>query len=169
MRALVLIVVVLASACVAPTVSGGDAAPAAPTPISTSSDLPPVASEVVDLTNAERLRAGLNALTVNARLTYAAQLQADQCARLGRIDHVLPEAPYPRPEDRITASGYEWRAYGENLAMGYPRAADAVQGWMESPDHRANLLSSVFAEIGVAYTVDSAGRTYYVQVFGNPR
>jgi uncharacterized protein YkwD len=126
-------------------------------------------SAVFDATNAERIRAGLSPVTIDSRLAFAAQLQADQCARAGRIEHVLLDAQYPRPEDRINASGYSWEQYGENLAVGYETAETAVQGWMASPGHRANILHSAFTEIGVGVATDTAGRPYYIQVFGRPR
>lgn len=166
MRTLALLVCILASACSVPSSPGEDAPPPPPIPSTPPSQ---TAAAIVELTNAERTRAGLAVLAANDRLTYAAQLQADQCARLGRIDHVLPEAQYPRPEDRIAASGYAWRSYGENLAMGYRTAAAAMDGWMGSPGHRANILNAGFTEVGAGYATDDAGRAYYVQVFGSPR
>jgi uncharacterized protein YkwD len=128
-----------------------------------------VAVAIVDLTNAERQRAGLPPLRNDARLAHAALLQAEQLVQLGRLDHVLPEAPYPQPEDRLAAAGYRWQAYGENIASGYPDAASVVDGWMNSPGHRANVLSTSFTEIGVGLTSDRVGRPYYAQVFGRPR
>ena len=124
---------------------------------------------IVDLTNQERMRQGLATLRAEARLSNAAQIQADQMARIGRLDHVLPETQYPRPEDRLAAAGYPWQTYGENLASGYPDARTAVEGWMNSPGHRANIVGTAFTEIGVGHAVDSAGRAYYAQVFGRPR
>jgi len=53
---------------------------------------------------------------------------------------------------RVLRAGYRhWIAIGENVAMGYRSPLEVVQGWMESPGHRENLLSSRFREIGVAY------------------
>jgi uncharacterized protein YkwD len=129
----------------------------------------PVAAAIVDLTNQERTRLGLGTLRAEARLTRAAQLQAEQMARVERLDHVLPEAQYPRPEDRLTAASYGWQTYGENLASGYPDARSVVDGWMNSPGHRANIVGTGFTEIGAGHAVDGAGRPYYTQVFGRPR
>lgn len=166
MRTLVLLACVLASACALPTAPSEDA-PAPGAVVVT----PPSATTVaiLEATNVERARLGLSLFAANAQLSVAAQLQADQCAQLGRIDHVLPEARYPRPEDRINASGYAWQFYGENLAQGHATAAAAVQGWMDSPAHRANIVHPDFTEIGAGFATDEAGRTYYVQAFGRPR
>lgn len=155
---------VFAAACSAPTGPDPPPAVAAPAP-----SLGGIASAIVDLTNAERRNGGLADVRANARLMEAAQLQADQVASLRRLEHVLSDAPYPAPADRLAAAGYAWRAYGENLASGQRSASEAVTGWMNSPGHRANIMNSTFTEIGVGYATDSTGRPYYVQVFGTPR
>jgi uncharacterized protein YkwD len=43
-----------------------------------------------------------------------------------------------------------------------------MDSWMHSSGHRGNILSGRFREIGVGVARDSAGRPYYVQVFGTP-
>ena len=154
---------VLASAC---------ATPASPTEVPESPAAgggSPVASTLVQMTNAERSNAGLPTLRASSRLMEAAQLHADQMVRLGRLEHVLSGAQYPRPEDRLAAAGYQWSAYAENIAMGQSSAAAAMDGWMHSSGHRANILSTSVTEIGIGFARDSAGRPYYVQVFGRPR
>ena len=146
--------------------------PAAPDPPTTGPDSPAVptgiALQVVELTNAERTRAGLAVFRINARLGEAARIQAEQIAAAGRLDHVVRDARYPRLEDRLDAAEYRWQAAGENLAFGQQSAAAVVAGWMQSPGHRANILHAAFTEMGVAYLTDTNGRRYYVQVFGRP-
>jgi uncharacterized protein YkwD len=127
-----------------------------------------IVSSLVDMTNAQRNRAGLPSLKANSRLRQAAQIQADQNASAGRIDHVLSGAPYPRVEDRLAAAGYRWVAFGENLAYGQRTPNEVIQSWMGSSGHRANILGSQFTEIGIGYATDSAGRPYYTQVFARP-
>lgn len=127
-----------------------------------------VTTAVVDLTNVERTRGGLAALASSARLMQAAQLHAEQMAQAARLDHVLPNAPYPRPEDRLAAAAYRWQAYAENVAMGQRTAAEVVNGWMQSSGHRANIMNPTYTEMGAGYARDSNGRSYWVQVFGKP-
>jgi uncharacterized protein YkwD len=162
---------VVASACATPSLAC--ATPASPTempaPPAGGGGAPAIVSAIVQLTNAERSNAGLPALRASSRLNEAAQLHADQMARLGRLAHELSGAQYPRPEDRLAAAGYQWSAYAENIAMGQSTAAAAMDSWMHSSGHRANILSTSTTEIGVGYARDSAGRPYYVQVFGRPR
>ena len=128
-----------------------------------------ITAAIIELTNLERQRVGLPALRAEARLMQAAQLQAEQNATLGRLDHVLPDARYPSPEDRLAAAGYPWQAYGENIAYGHASVAAVVTAWMNSPGHRENIVSPSFTEIGAGHTIDRSGRPYYAQVFGRPR
>jgi uncharacterized protein YkwD len=135
-------------------------APATPPPAS--------ASDLVALTNGERTRAGVSVLRMREPLMQAAQLQADQIAASGRLEHTLPDARYPRLEDRLAAAGYAWQAAGENLAFGQSSPATVLDAWMRSESHRANILNANFTEIGTAHAVATDGRPYYVQVFAHP-
>lgn len=127
------------------------------------------AADLIELTNGERRRAGLTALRASDRLVRAAQIQAEQVAAAGRLEHTLPGAGYPALEDRLAAAGYEWRNAGENLAFGQRGAAEAMATWMSSPGHRANILNDAYTELGTGFLIDRNGRPYYVQVFGRPR
>jgi uncharacterized protein YkwD len=127
-----------------------------------------ITGSIVDLTNVERGRAGRAPLRANDRLMRAAQLQAEQMASLGRMAHVLSDGPYPGPQDRLSAVGYRWRAYAENIAYGQSGPQDVTESWMTSAGHRANMLNTTYTELGTGYAVDSRGRPYFVQVFGTP-
>lgn len=127
-----------------------------------------VAADVVALTNMQRTHYRRPALRANPRLMRAAQLQANQMAQASHMAHVLPDAPYPRMEDRIAAASYRWQTLGENVAFGQTNAAKVVDSWMHSRGHRTNILNSTFTEMGAGYAVDRTGRPYYVQVFGRP-
>jgi uncharacterized protein YkwD len=161
-RISIAVVLATAVACSTPSSPDSEPAPAATTPV------PGTASAIVDLTNVERTRAGLAALRTSAALMAAAQIQAEQVAAAGRLEHTLPDARYPRMEDRLDAAGYDWRAAGENLAFGQRTAAAAVETWMATAGHRANILNETFTEIGAGYVIDGNGRPYYVQVFARP-
>ncbi|MEO8621216.1 MAG: CAP domain-containing protein [bacterium] len=58
---------------------------------------------------------------------------------------------------------------GENVAEGHPSAAAVVAGWMASPEHRANIVSTHFTEMGAGAATAKNGRRFYAQVFGAPR
>jgi len=127
-----------------------------------------VAADVVRLTNIERTHHRRAALGANPRLMHAAQLQAEQMAQASHMAHVLPDARYPRTEDRIAAADYRWQTVGENVAFGQVNAAKVLDSWMHSRGHRTNILNSAFTEMGAGYAVDRSGRPYYVQVFARP-
>jgi uncharacterized protein YkwD len=164
---------VLASACATP--ASACATPASPTEVPDSAaaeaagGASDIAGPIVQITNAERVNTGLPALRTSSRLMEAAQLHAEQMARLGRLEHVLSGGQYPKPEDRLAAADYQWSSYAENIAMGQTSAARVMDSWMHSSGHRANILSPNNTEIGIGFARDSAGRPYYVQVFGKPR
>jgi uncharacterized protein YkwD len=72
------------------------------------------------------------------------------------------------PWDRALAFGYLGFVGAENAFCGYVTPEQAIQGWMNSPGHRANLLNPDFREIGLGYyRRDSDGRGYVAQVFGS--
>lgn len=147
---------------------GGPSAPSRAPDAGPETAISSVADAIVEQTNVERTRAGLRALRPDARLHEAAQRHAQQTARFGRIDHVIPEATYPSPSDRLAAAGYGWQATAENLASGYPDAASLVAAWMASATHRTNILNPAYTEVGAGYARDAAGQSYYVQVFARP-
>jgi len=55
------------------------------------------------------------------------------------------------PGTRMRAKGYAWTYFGENIAGGYGSPERAVEGWMSSPHHRANILNPKFTQIGVGF------------------
>ena len=127
-----------------------------------------ISASIIDLTNHERTRAGVAPLSPSTRLMQAAQLQADQMASLGRMEHVLMDGPYPMPQDRLAAAGYKWRAFAENIAWGQRSPEHVTDSWMHSDGHRANMLNASYTELGIGYALDEHGRPYFVQLFGRP-
>ena len=150
--------------------ASGCSSPASPTGVEADASISSAAAqEISSLTNAERRQAGLAPFTISPLLMRAAQLQADQMASARQLAHVLPDARYPEPQDRLAAVGYRWQAYAENVAYGQGSPASALEAWMGSSGHRANILNPRLTELGAALAQGSDGRPYYVQVFGTPR
>ena len=148
----------------------GCSSPASPTGAEAeSSTASAAATEIASLTNAERRLAGLPLFTVSPLLMRAAELHAEQMAGSGQMAHVLPGARYPEPQDRLSAVGYRWQAYAENVAYGQGSPASALSSWMGSSGPRANILNPGQTEIGTAHARGTDGPPNYVQVFGNPR
>ena len=52
--------------------------------------------------------------------------------------------------------------------MGYPDAASVMDGWMNSPGHRANILSGNVTQIGVGLAYAADGSPYWTMVFARP-
>jgi uncharacterized protein YkwD len=76
-----------------------------------------------------------------------------------------------RVAQRATDAGYAWRKVGENVAAGSPTPEQAVEDWLESPGHCANLMTSDYTETGIAVIVNPASKAgiYWAQVFALPR
>ncbi|MFI1654235.1 sigma-70 family RNA polymerase sigma factor [Streptomyces sp. NPDC020472] len=119
--------------------------------------------QVIDLVNAERAKAGCGPLTEHPLLTQAAQGHSDDMAARDFFDHTDPDGD--GPGERITAAGYAWSSYGENIAKGQTTAAQVMDSWMNSPGHRANILNCGFKEIGVG--LHTSGGPYWTQAFGS--
>ncbi|WP_328399001.1 CAP domain-containing protein [Streptomyces sp. NBC_00390] len=132
--------------------------PAAPAPA--SGDV----ARVVQLVNAERSKVGCSPVTVNAKLTKAAEAHSKDMASHSNMSHTGSDGS--SPGDRITRAGYTWSTYGENVAYGYDSPESVMAGWMASPGHKENILNCAFKEIGVALAQPNS---YWTQDFGTAR
>ncbi len=122
--------------------------------------------QVVDLVNKERAAVRLPALKVNSQLSAVAEKKAEDLRDKNYFDHQSPT--YGSPFDMMKQFGITYTAAGENIARGQKTPKEVMNGWMNSPGHRANILNSSFTEIGVGYVTDSRGTTYWVQHFIRP-
>jgi uncharacterized protein YkwD len=98
------------------------------------------------------------ALAWNGMLTNAALAHSSDMAAQNFFSHTGSGGS--SPGDRITAAGYAWRTYGENIAAGYPTVQAVVDGWMASDGHCANIMQAAFRDIGVACVPGTAGSSY---------
>lgn len=116
--------------------------------------------EVIRLVNIERNNAGLSSLTKNVTLCQAAQTRATEIITV--FDHTRPDGTscFTVTDDY----NIRWTAIGENIAKGQRSPQEVVEGWMNSPGHRANILNSNFNQIGVG-VVQSGGYYYWTQLF----
>jgi uncharacterized protein YkwD len=126
-----------------------------------------LAAQVVTLANAERANAGVAPLAVDSTLTAVAEAYAEAQATQGFTGHTDPAGH--GVGDRVSSAGYNWIAVGENLAYGPCTAESAIEGWMNSEGHRANILNSLFTETGVGVYRGGVYPTYWVQVFADPQ
>ncbi|KAA9009432.1 CAP domain-containing protein [Histidinibacterium aquaticum] len=128
----------------------------------------------LDLVNEARTEEGLSELTLDDALVSAAQGHAQNMLAEDFYAHVAPDGETPR--DRILdAGGNPWALTGENIArcVGCETPPDAERveafqdGWMDSPEHRENILSPGFESYGFALA-SGDGKTYAVQTFAGP-
>ena len=77
-------------------------------------------------------------------------------------------SPSVRAGARISAQGYTWRSWGENIAYGQESPAEVVTTWMNSPAHRENILDCGFTQIGIGIATTSSGTIYWTQNFATP-
>jgi uncharacterized protein YkwD len=138
-------------------------------------DIEDTRAAVLCLLNAERAKHGLHPLARNLLLELSSQRHSDDMATRKFFSHDTPEGI--DPQARIKAAGYPLSWTGENLYMGTNAAAspvEALDGWMNSPGHRENILRPQFTQVGVgvAYSSpkpddpDPAG--VYTTNFGGP-
>lgn len=144
--------------------SGRPTTAPAPAPRPSSSSAAPTVStaesEVTRLTNVERAKAGCGALRVDAKLTAAAEAHSKDMVDRDYFSHTSPDGK--GPGDRAAAAGYR-RWSGENIAAGYPTPEAVVQGWMNSPGHKANILNCQSKATGVGY---DERENMWTQMFG---
>ena len=136
----------------------------------TSANLGRIRTAILCLHNQIRADRNLPLLRENARLRRAAAGHSSDMVSRGFFEHTTPNGV--TMVDRIMATRYAsprvgW-AFGENLAWGtgsYATPRGAVQAWMESPGHRANVVKRAYREIGIGVVTGvpsdrGAGATY---------
>ncbi|MFG1707102.1 CAP domain-containing protein [Nonomuraea sp. M3C6] len=121
-----------------------------------------MAGKVVSLTNSARARQGCGPLRVNAALTRSARTHSLEMARSGQLVHNSPNGA--SPWDRMERAGYHWGA-AENIGAGYTSPDEAVRGWLDSRDHRKNMLDCRLKVIGVGVASGPNG-LWWTQDFG---
>ncbi|MFF4243327.1 sigma-70 family RNA polymerase sigma factor [Streptomyces sp. NPDC001822] len=124
---------------------------------------PSAADEVIALVNTARSKAGCSPVTGNSKLTTAASRHSADMVARDYFSHTSPDGTDPGA--RITAAGYRWSTYGENIAKGQQTPESVMDAWMNSEGHRANILNCAFKEIGIGRE-DSSGGPVWTQNFG---
>ena len=135
-------------------------------------DLATLRNRALAAVNADRTRHGLAELRQADTLAAAAQDHADDMLERHYFAHQSPEGDDAR--DRyLRHGGSKWRLIAENIAQckgcDPPIAASRVDalehGWMNSPEHRANILTAGLDRFGFGIAVDEDGLLYAVQTF----
>lgn len=100
-------------------------------------------------TNRQRGQLDQTPLKLNEQLSQAARDKAEDMARNNYWSHISPEGQ--EPWEFIDETGYAYLKAGENLAYGFMSSRQTVNGWMNSPTHRDNMLDADFQEVGFGY------------------
>lgn len=116
--------------------------------------------EVVDLTNDERSKQGLQPLEADVELSVVARDKSQDMQNQNYFDHTSPT--YGSPFDMMGAYGISYQAAGENIARGQTSPEEVVNGWMNSQGHRENILNGDFTHIGVGFVEQG---NYWTQMF----
>jgi uncharacterized YkwD family protein len=135
-------------------------APSMGTPAAEPSDNLSFEKKVAELVNAERAKHGLAPLTLSAELSDIARIKSQDMRDNNYFSHTSPV--FGSTFSLLKSHGISYRAAGENIAKGYKTPEAVMDGWMNSPGHRANILSAKYTKIGVGYV---AGGNYWTQVF----
>ena len=135
-----------------------------------------VTAKVLALINAERAKQGCGPLQVDAKLSQAAARESHDMVTKHFFSHTEPDGTTPGA--RVKDTGYNYQMIGENIEVNTDAPQDAVTAWMNSPGHRANILTCAFRETGIAVAVQDdnipvdgvphAYKAYWTQVFAMP-
>ena len=133
------------------------------------SDLAQARADMLARANAERATAGRPPLVLDSRLNEAAQQHAEDMLAHSYYNHRSPQGS--RPADRVRQTGYTAQIVGENIARGPLSVNEVMDNWLQSQDHRRNLLNPAYRDFGVGIAVgrNSVGYTVlWVQDFASP-
>lgn len=126
--------------------------------------------QIFVFTNKERQKQGLKPLVWNNTLAEIADYKCKDMVNKNYFAHVSPDKK--DVSDLAVMKKYDYSLIGENLAMGdFLSSSDVVDGWMQSPGHRANILKTTYTEIGISAIptiIDGKMSWYAVQTFGKP-
>ncbi|GGK82812.1 hypothetical protein Sme01_16840 [Sphaerisporangium melleum] len=146
-----------------PTKSTAKPTPTASSPSGGTSSVVAAENEVARLTNVARQEQGCGPLRIDEKLRAAARGHSDDMAAKGYFDHTSADGR--SPWDRIKAASYTSNMFAENIARGQATPEAVVQGWLNSPGHRANIMNCKLKAIGVGVHFGKGG-PWWTQDFG---
>lgn len=129
------------------------------------------AEALLEQTNGIRISYHEPALQLNKELTDAAQAKANDMVRRNYWNHVTPDGK--QPWVFLAAAGYPYEAAGENLAYGFGSSDQVLTAWMNSKEHRANILDADYQDVGFATAnapdyLGTGPGTVIVAMYGEP-
>jgi uncharacterized protein YkwD len=118
-----------------------------------------ITEQILDLANEHRISIGKEKLIRSIDADQVADIHTNYMIEQGLISH---DNFYKRMEelkDLVNA-----KAVGENVAFGYASGESVMEGWLNSPGHKANIEGD-FTHVGISAIKDENGRYYYTQLF----
>ncbi|MCA0969762.1 SafA/ExsA family spore coat assembly protein [Halobacillus litoralis] len=122
-----------------------------------------VEQQVIDLTNQERAKQGLSPLKGNWQLSRVARYKSRDMRDKNYFSHQSPT--YGSPFEMMRSFNISYRRAAENIAAGQRTPQEVVNGWMNSPGHRKNILDPNVRQIGVGYAQGGSYGHYWTQMF----
>jgi len=119
---------------------------------------------MLQLVNKERTKEGLKTLVANEELRKVARAHCSDMFERGYFSHYTPDGL--SPFDRMDQAHIDYLAAGENLAYA-PSVEIAHQGLMDSPGHRANILSDKYGQVGIGVIDAGIYGKMFCQEFSN--
>ncbi|MDR0839024.1 MAG: SafA/ExsA family spore coat assembly protein [Oscillospiraceae bacterium] len=126
-------------------------------------DVKALEQKVADIVNKRRAEAGLAPLKMNWELSRVARYKSQDMIDKRYFAHQSPT--YGSPFNMMESFGMRFSAAGENIAYGQRTPEEVMQGWMNSPGHRANIMSNIYTQLGVGAAKASNGTLYWTQMF----
>ena len=126
-----------------------------------------------EMTNKERQRNGLNPLRLSSKLCDLAALHSSDMCAARKLAHESDAFPKGRRKFKERMTGIGLTAGAENIAFfsllndNKKLATEVVKGWMESPQHRENILNNSFSHVGFGTFVCANGLVYITQLFSD--
>lgn len=116
-------------------------------------------SDVLSLCNEQRKLANLSELSLDDKLCEYASIRAEECLGIKKLSHERPDG-----SGCFTGLYTDYIYAGENLGYSKLDAEKLIKAWMDSPDHRKNILDSNFKKVGIALAQDG-DNYYYAMIF----
>lgn len=145
-----------------PNSSGGGNSSGGSGSSTTTTNLTADELEVFNLINAQRTKNGLSALKIDSEVQNVARIKAQDMVNNNYFSHNSPI--YGSPFDMLKSFKVSYKTAGENIAGNSSNSA-AVNAWMNSSGHKANILNSSFNYTGIGVVTGSKYGKIYVQMF----
>jgi uncharacterized protein YkwD len=123
-----------------------------------------IEQDIFTLTNEQREQNGIPPLILDPNISAVARAHSVDMNTRNFVGHINPDGL--DPFQRMRAGGISFTTAGENIAGG-PSVEIMMTNWMNSPEHRANILNPAFIRIGVGASVSSVYGLLATQDFAN--